>query len=791
MKRIKLLIFVLSLPMLVYSLESTQNIKGTVYDKDSKMPMPGATVILKNSNPQVGVTTDENGIFRLQNVPLGRQGIEVSFLGYQSAEIDNIMIIKGKETVLEVEIEENVTRVDEIVVKATPSKDRAINQMATVSARTFSVEETEKYAGSRGDVARMAMNFAGVSAANDSRNDIVIRGNSPSGLLWRLDEVEIPNPNHFAENGTTGGPVGMLNNNLMQNSDFITGAFPAEYGNAQSGVFDLRLRNGNSDKHEFLGQVGFNGFELGAEGPINREKRSSYLINGRYSTLEAMDAMGVDFGTVGVPKYKDAAFKFNIPVNKGRISFIGLGGSSEIAMVKSNLSEEDLKDNTDLYSGDSTDLYNRSTMFVSGLSFTRFLSDKTLFKIFVSGLYSSGGTDIDTFSVEKNPASFIDHNYSENRFGIGGYVNSKVNSQFSFKTGVQVDFMGYDLYSRRFRKNTNTWESRLDDQKDLFSGLSLYRTYFQANYKLSENFTINPGVHFLYFDLNNSNSLEPRIGLSWQTNNRNRFNVAYGLHSKIQTLYTYFYRDQSSVFTNKDLGFTKSHQFVVGHDFKLTEYIRIKSEAYYQMIFDVPVEKIPSSWTALNTGANFGFDVKKDLENKGTGKNYGLEFTFEQFLNQGIYWLSTVSVFESKTKASDEITRNSAFNGNLVVNLLAGKEFRLSENNTLNIDLKFTMAGGRRYTPLDTLQTYIKKDLTYDESRAYELQFEPFIRPDIKFGFKRNSPNSNVTQEWIFYIENFINHKNPFMMTYNYKTRKQEPSYQLGFFPMMQYRINF
>lgn len=143
--------------------------------------------------------------------------------------------------------------------------------MATVSARSFTVEETSRYAGSLNDPSRMAANYAGVSSTSDARNDIIIRGNSPLGVLWRLNGMEIPNPNHFGSLGTTGGPVSILNNNLLDKSDFLTGAFPAEYGNALAGVFDLQMRSGNNEKTEFLGQVGFNGFELGAEGPIGKK----------------------------------------------------------------------------------------------------------------------------------------------------------------------------------------------------------------------------------------------------------------------------------------------------------------------------------------------------------------------------------------------------------------------------------------------------------------------------------------------------------------------------------------
>ena len=263
----------------LHSQPYSQTIRGRVIDKATQQPMPGANVIVLDTEPVKGAVTDTDGWFKLDDVALGRISLDISFMGYQNVTIRNLFLISGKEMILTVELEESVQHVGEVVVKASHQKNRPNNDMALISARSFTIEETEKYAGSRGDVARMASAYAGVSFANDSRNDIVIRGNSPVGLLWRLEDMDLPNPNHFAENGTTGGPVSMLNNNVLRNSDFITGAFPAEYGNALSGVFDLKMRNGNNEQFEHIFQVGFNGLELGSEGPLSKKHKSSYLAN--------------------------------------------------------------------------------------------------------------------------------------------------------------------------------------------------------------------------------------------------------------------------------------------------------------------------------------------------------------------------------------------------------------------------------------------------------------------------------------------------------------------------------
>ncbi len=786
MKRTFILTFLIIIAA-VLKAQSVQTIRGHVTDKDSKTSLPGANVVLLNVQPLTGTVTDADGNFRLDNVATGRHDLQITFIGYKPAVFQGIIVNSVKEIVLEVELEENVIMAKEVVISGAARKDQTRNQMAVVSARSFTVEETEKYAGSRGDVARMAMNFAGVSSANDQRNDIIIRGNSPSGLLWRLEDIDIPNPNHFAEGGTTGGPVGMLNNNVLENSDFFTGAFPAEYGNALSGVFDLNIRNGNNQKHEQMFQVGFNGFELGAEGPFSKSHKASYLANFRYSTLELMDGI-IDLGTTGIPKYKDLSFKMNFPLKKGRISVFGLGGDSEIAMLDSQNGNEQ-----DLYSEAGQDLVNHSRMGATGISYTHFINDKTHYKLILSGIYQAGGTTIDTLDISMMPHPYIDHNYAEFRVSLSGFIHKKYSSHFSARTGFVIDRMGYDLFSKVYDNESQELLPLIDSQLGLGKGVMLYQPYAQATYHFNEKFSLIPGIHLSYLDQTGDLSLEPRMGANWQISEKQKLSFGYGLHSRTQTLSTYFLGSQmddgSLAETNSDLAFTRSHQFVLGYNQSVTENTRIKAEVYYQYLFDVPVEQSPSSFSMLNTGAGWGVGAQDSLTNNGTGNNYGVEFTVERFFSRNYYYLATVSLFESKYKGSDGIERNTAFNGNYVVNVLFGKEFTINSKSAFNIDFKMTYAGGKRYTPIDMNASQAAGTTKYDETKAFSEQFDPFFKADIKFGYRLNW--KKVSQEWVFYIENFTNHNNVLMQTYSTSKNEITDVNQLGFFPMLQYRIHF
>ncbi|MFN8206873.1 MAG: TonB-dependent receptor [Bacteroidales bacterium] len=763
----------------------SQTIRGQVIDKDSRQPLIGATVVLQTDPPR-GTISDTAGYFRLEQVPVGRQSLEVRYLGYKTSGITDLVLNSAREAVITIEMESMVLRAEEVVVKGNQRKDLPSNRMAALSARSFTVDETERYAGSRGDVARMAMNYAGVAAANDQRNDIIIRGNSPSGLLWKLDEVEIPNPNHFAMEGTTGGPVSMLNNNLLQNSDFLTGAFPAEYGNALSGVFDLKMRNGNDEQHEFLFQSGFNGFELGAEGPLSRTNRSSYLLNYRYSTLQLMDKF-MDIGTTGIPKYQDLSWKLNIPVKQGKIVFFGLTGGSEIAMLDSKNNEQDL------YSDEGQDLVNGSETGIAGLSYTRSLGTKSYLKATVSTLYEKGWTSIDTLDSTLIPHPFLRAFTNDVRYSTTISLSTRISSQFSQKVGLQVDKLGYTLNFRQFEQDSGRMLEVIDQSEAAAAGPLMVKAYYQGVYRFNDQISIYPGVHMMHLTFNNRTVFDPRIALVWQPGNRQRLSLGYGLHSKSQALTTYFYGSRTNmgelVYSNQNLGFTRAHHLVAGYDFTISNTHRLKVEGYYQSLFDVPVEHVPGSFSTLNAGSTWGIVAVDSLQNKGTGKNMGMEFTLEKFFSKNYYYLLTLSLFNSKYTGSDGIERNTAFNGQYVLNALAGKEFQLGKGKVLFTDTKISWGGGKWYTPIDLEKSREHGYTVTQDENAYSNQFPDYFKWDIKIGLRTNG--KRIAQEWQIYVENVTNHQNVLMQSYSRSKDAITTIYQLGVFPMVLYRLNF
>ncbi len=788
MKRI-LIIVLLFVQYILPSQTLTQTVKGNVVDKQSQSPLPGV-VLLISGNDQKNAISNENGFYKIQEIPIGRVLLIATYTGYKPRQIW-VVLNSGKESVINIEMEENVYQGEEVVVIAEQDKTKSNNKMSTVSSRLFSSEEAGRYAGSRNDPARMAANFAGVSGANDSRNDIIIRGNSPLGILWRLNGLDIPNPNHFGNSGSTGGPISILNNNTLDNSDFMSGAFAADYINATSGVFDLKMRQGNSEKHEFLGQVGFNGFELGAEGPLNKKQNATYLINYRYSTLSVFKALNINFGTgAAVPQYQDLSFKTDFNTTKaGKFSFWGVGGISHVALLN-----KDKKVGEDLYGYSARDLYFISNVGSTGLSHTLLFKNNAYLKtnIGISGNYNNIKADrIDTSFKTVGNVKPEYRSVSKNIiYSFNSIYNKKVNTRNFFNTGVFVD-----LFNSVFVDSTDNYfgYNTFQTLRDYKGTSTLLRGFFQWQHKFSENLSFISGVSGQYFVLNEKHAIEPRLGLKYQVNSKQSFGLGGGMHSQLQPVYVYFasktYSTGERVETNRNLDFTRAIHAVLSYDNNFSTNFRLKTELYYQYLYQIPVNNYPSVFATINLGANFESPNVTDLVSKGEGYNYGLEITLEKFYSKGYYFLFTASLFESKYKASDNVIRNTAFNGNYVFNLLGGKEFKLNQKLTFVLDVRSTYAGGKRYIPIDLNASIAAGEEIRDVSKAFELQYPAYFRTDVKPGLKLNT--KRLTHEWSVDIQNVTKHENIFQESYDLINKRIQTDYQLRFFIIPQYRILF
>lgn len=772
----------------LFSQQLTQTVRGVVTDKDTKTPLIGVNVIILNTLPLIGATTDANGEFLLKKVPVGRRDLQVTYVGYKNLMINNIEINSGKEVVLNLNIEEDITSLKEVAVTAYKNKTQGQNEMSTISSRTFSVEESGRYAGSRNDVSRMASNYAGVTNGDDSRNDIVIRGNSPNGLLWKLEEMEIPSPNHFTGVGSSGGPVSMLNYNVISNSDFMTGAFPAEFGNATSGVFDIKLRNGNNKKREYMFQAGALGTELMFEGPYSSNYGGSYLFNYRFSTTTILTQMGVKFGYSGKADYQDLSYNLNFPVgDKATLSFFGMGGYSVYKALYKDKKEADFSPTGFI----NTNNYYVSGTGVAGVSLMQRINENTYIKTIagISGVSEEGKEDSVALDYSKEYPRYRANNY-QYKLTFHSYIKSKINARNKFKLGLIADQYTFDMVTK-FRGE----QTGLLAPQRLGSGSAvLYQAYGQWAYSFTDNLVLNSGLHYQYFALNNDQMLEPRVGLKWSLNQKQSLTFGYGLHGQTQILPLYFVTTplgDDFVNTNRNLKFSKSHQYIIGYSYLLASNTAFKVETYYQQLYDIPVNRSynPTSFSAINEGMSYVMSDEDSLVNNGTGRNVGVEVTLERFFSKGYYYLFTASVFDSKYKGSDGKERNTAYNGRYVFNILGGKEFKVSDRSKILVDIKLSTSGGKRYTPIDESASAAKGSPVRIDEKAFTQQFKDYFRADLKVTYRFNG--FGKSHELFINIDNVLNTQNVFAQTYNARTHSLENIYQLGLFPTFQYKVYF
>lgn len=760
-----------------------QTLRGTVRDADTQQALEGVNVILDPGQNKIITVTDDNGQFVFENVSVGRHDVAAVRLGYHPLFRNNVSVGTGHQTVLTLDMTVQIIETEEVVVEGSNNRLNADNEMAVVSARRFSVEETERYAGSLGDPSRMAANFAGVMSVSDQRNDIIIRGNSPSGLLWRLEGIEIPNPNHFAAMGTTGGPVSMLNNNLLTNSDFYSGAFPAEYGNAVSGVFDLNMRKGNNQAYEHTAQIGFNGFELGTEGPFTKKSKASYLANYRYSTYGVMNRLGFNDGTgSALPEYQDLTFHLNFPLQKGRISLIGLGGKSDIEL---------LSDDTEASSYDvvGADTYFGSETGVLGLSHVHYLSEKSKLHTTLSAQSFRTYTILDSVADDDSRYLYYHNDLRETKYSINTKFYSRINTKNIFSGGLT-----YDYFDIGFIDSVKvSGEDRFERNTDMQGDFSLLRAYAEWKHRFTDNLSFYTGVHGMYLALNDHYAIEPRAGINWDFWDKQRLSLGLGMHSQVPNHLSFFLLnpqdDGTVLYSNEHLGFLKSDQIVLAYEIYPHRDLRIKTELYYQSLSEVPVSEEFEWYSLLNEGAGFATGLPDSMVNNGSGTNYGIELTAEKMFHKNYYFLVTASLYESNYKGYDGIERNTVFNGNFVFNLLGGYEFKTGSNSLLAFDLRGVWAGGQRIMPLDEQASMAEGEAVYIFEEAFEERYDDYMKLDARISFKLNY--AKYSHEWGLDLQNVTNEKNIFRRAYNPTTNEIQTDYQNGFYPMMLYRFRF
>ena len=755
----------------------TQTIRGIVLDRESKATLPGANVIILGTNPMIGTASNIDGEFELKNVPIGRHDIKVLFLGYEDAIVSDILVGTVKEVVLTIELTESVMSLNQATV--TNVKGESLNEMSSISGKSFSVEETKRYAASIGDPARMAQSFAGVSTGDDASNEIIIRGNSPNWLLWRLEGVEIPSPNHFSEEGGSAGAVSILSTNMLDVSDFYSGAFSAEFGNALSGVFDIRLRKGNNKEHEYSAQLGVLGLELAAEGPFKKDYKGSFLFNYRYSTLSILNNLNIEVSENALPNYQDLSLKVNLPTKKvGTFSIWGIGGASstdEKYLPDTALGEEFKYGYSD---------YTTTGMYAAELTHTIFADSKSFIKTVISNSASQSSQTFDQMnSLGVLKEDFYDDLLS-NSVRLNSYYNRKLSSRLTARGGVILSNSSYKYFSHS-KDSLDNWTTILNSK----GKTNQYQLYAQGKYKFTDKLVMTTGLHYMYFQLNNDNSIEPRFGLTYQLPNQQKVSAGFGIHSKPEQLSTYFIESEdengNSYLPNKNLSLANSIHYVLSYE-KRFESILAKAETYYQYIPNLPVANNPNKiWSPIFGGAS----PNDTLASIGKARNYGLEITVQKFFSNSYYFMLTGSLFQSEYKAADNVWRSTKYNTNYIANFVGGKEFKWGDNKLISTNLRLLWNGGKRLIPINLESSIAEGEGVYETDNLWATKGSDYFRVDI--GAKLHFFNPKVEHVIALDIQNTTNKSNQWTEIYNPEKEKIEQYPMAGLIPILSYKIKF
>lgn len=753
---------------------------GVVYDRLTQQALAGVLVVLSIDSSHYYALTDDQGAFSFSFEEADNFSLELSRLGYQSERISHVPWSENRGVQFEHALMPSVENLDNVTVQASIAKDRPVNHKAQVSARSFTLEETNRFAGSYGDPSRMAANYAGVLSARDNRNDIIIRGNTSSGLLWRIDGMEVPNPNHFGATGSTGGPVTIINTNLLSRSDFLTGAFPAEYSNATAGVFDLKMREGNPESGKHWAQLGWNGLEAGTEGPLPVSKSASYVMAYRYSFVGLLSRLGVDLQETA--DYQDFSAKVNMPTNKmGSFSLSGMGGSSHIALLESDKTLTDW-----FFPVHAEDVYNQYRMAVLGIHHHLDFSDRTRWKSVAYWTGSQVENRINRLaSSEFEPVLWAHENTRQHKMTLSSSLRHKYSPNIDFSLGAyadqyQVTAADSQLIDTAFRLFTAS----------VHEPLLLLRFFADMTYRYMPSLSVYLGVNGQYLDLTQEAVVEPRGSISWQLAPRHKLAYGIGWHSQMQPLMVYFVLNEQGAMTNNNLRFTRSFQQVLGYDWRMKDRLRLKAEMYYQKLSRIPVSMNQTAYSLSNFGAEFYIEREDSLVSLGNGVNYGLELTLEKFYTSGYFFLITVSLFESQYQALDQVWRNTAFNGQYATNFLAGYEWHApGKGRSLHLGLNFTYAGGRPYVPYDIPGSMQERKVVYDWEHAYQVRRDDYTRISIRLGFKR--VKERIHTETAFDLQYRTNYTSIYLDRLNWQTGEIVSTQTMGFYPMATWRIHF
>ena len=777
-----------------------ETLRGTVKDAITGEPLIGATVKIVELENAAAIA-DIDGKYQINLSKGGRYTIEANYVGYEPSVTKEILISGAKEVVLDITLRENSTELKEVVVRPRVNKEATVNPTVLTGGVMLSMEEASRFAGGYNDPARLVMSFAGVSGEADG-SGLSIHGNAPERMQYRIEGVEVFTPNHFNDLWNAGyGLVSALNSNVIGNSDFFTSTFNANYNNALSGVFDVKMRPGNNTKYENILQIGTVSEELTLEGPISRKHNSSYIVNYRYGFTSLVDKLGLVDTDGSHMSFQDFSWKLNFPTKRaGTFSVFGLG------FIDTNWDERmKIKDTHSAY--DASDNDSKLAQLLAGVSHKILLGNKwTLRSTLAYNMqhikadeYYYGlkrdENDVLIYPLEyEEPEKkylFSKQKTNEDRIIFNTELSKQVNDKWLTQFGGEYSHRFFNLVYRSADRLYAPVET-MKDITNMKDDTGLASVFWQNLYKFNDHLSATAGISANYFLYSKKYSVEPRVSMKWDPNEKNSFALGYGLHSMVEKLDAYFYRDDDGKLVNKDLGLTKAHHFQATYMYKFNSNLTLRANAYYQYGFNTPVGIDGSTYCVTNRYFNF---TDEPLVNKGNTRNYGADITLEHYMSHGFFGQTNISLYRSQYRGVDKVWRNQMYDRRFMFKILGGKEWIIGKN-VLNVSAKYSIQGGLRYTPIDVDQMnanidagIVNDEPIYKDNEAFTKHFKPTGIIDLTVSYKINK--KRVSHTIAFEGLNILGTDTPMFQRFDLGTRQVRIDKGGISLPNIFYRLDF
>lgn len=739
----------------------TNTIRGKIIDQDSRIHVAGAVVYLIDSEKTTKqFISDTLGSFYFENVPIGLFTIQVRQISYEAKELTNLYLGSAKEFWLKIQLAEKITALDSVIIEG----KRSLPKLGFASVKNIDFAHAKNYAAAFDDPGRIIQTLPGVIGTGDNGNNVSIRGNSPIGLLWRIEGVDVPTPNHFAFNGAAGGLIGMFGNNTIDNANFYSGAFPADFGNATAGVVDIELRRGNTKKREYGFELGMLGLRAEAEGPLKKGKEASYLFSYRLWDISLLKKAGVDFKEALIPSVQDFNFNIHLKTNNGSTNIWGIGGLGYRYQKYS------------IYYDQAW--YNMGT---AGIKNIININQRSFLQNVVS--YSASQQKSNNSNSYLNSSNVRLNEYIQLNTRLSSMYQYKLNSKNTFNIGGVFRYINSNIssssYSNFIMNTTNTVSSSID--------AVILQAYIKWKYRITEKLTLLTGAHLLYLNYINKAALEPRISAEYRLSNKYQINMGAGKHSRSEDLISYsnYYFNN----TNRELNLSVAYHFVLGQKFYFSNDWELSIDAYYQYLTKVLIDKYDSSpQTAINDDTY----VPNSWANNGIGHNEGVELMISKTRPKNYFITLTGTVFNSKAKASDNVWRDTRYNSHFAFNFLAGKDFvkqKAEKQIIWSVNTRITYFGGPLIKTIDLFFSKKYGETVYANPYLYDTRNPNYFRADLQI--RRKKEKTHYSTEWKLEIQNVTNMQNVSTQYYDPITRKILYNYQLPILPVISYRVEF